>query len=154
MRLAFVALIAAACSPRPRADGPLGPAAAVDLAESQCRRPEGMSFITCQLHRGDTVVSGILDTNRAVRSLTRSWRGYNGSTDFQRTRDSLERLMGPGIPCETDVDVSFQAGRAWIRPPMVIELRLGGELGTDRIELTRRIAENPQCSGSSVAPPA
>jgi hypothetical protein len=153
--VALALVIVTACSPQPRSHGPLGSAAIAELGESaRCEHPDGMSFITCQAKHGDTVVSSILDTDRTVRSLTRSWRGPHGPQAFLRARDSLSRLLGPGIPCETDADLSFEAGRAWAGAPVVTELRLGGNLGPGQIELTRRVARSPQCTGSTGAPPA
>jgi hypothetical protein len=99
-----------------------------------------MTFITCQARRGDTVISAVLDTSRTVRSISRNWVVPDGPADFQRIRDSLSQTLGAGVPCETDVDVSFDAGRAWTSEPLVVELRLGGPIGRGRIELTKRVS--------------
>jgi hypothetical protein len=143
------------CSQRPSEAGPLGALAASELGPSpKCRRDDVVVFTSCQLVRGDTLVTAIVDTTNTVQSITRRWRPANGPAAFSHVRDSLSRHWGAGVACEKDSDVSFGAGRAWVRPPLVTELRLGGDAGADQLALTQRIAQAPHCSGSAGAPPA
>ena len=137
-------------------DGPLGSAAIAELGESaRCEHPDGTSFITCQAKHGDTV--GFEYPRHGP---------YRALVDAQvaRTPTDRRRFCGPAIAClgswarvsraRRTSDVSFEAGRAWARAPVVTELRLGGNLGAGQIELTRRVARSPQCTGSSGARPA
>ncbi len=105
-----------------------------------------MPRFSCMSTRGDTMVSALVDSTRTVQSLSRTWPVRDSLMSYERLRDSLTRVWGPGQPCERSDDVSFQAGRAWSRPPLAVELVFGGAVGANRIRLTHRVGVRPDCS--------
>jgi len=150
--LAFLIVLCAgatSCSSDFVAAGPLAELASEQLgATRRCGRDSIVR--ACEARRGDTLVTVILDSLARPISVLRSWRASDSLSSYRHLADSLSGAWGTGIPCDQNGDLPSLAGRAWVRPPLVHELRFGEKGQSGLLLLKSRWTAHPNCQAGNI----